>query len=134
MSDYLSSCVLSNEEPEPRGGSPILVIEDDHELAEEIGLDLKAGGYTVQFAETLTDGLHAARSSGPSALVIDRILHGEDGLSIIETLRGEGNATPALVMSALSSVDERINGLKAGLDVLMGRGRTRAPQDRDQGW
>ena len=116
MSDYLSSCVLSNEEPEPRGGSPVLVIEDDHELAEEIGLDLKAGGYTVQFAETLTDGLHAARSGAPSALVIDRILHGEDGLSIVETLRGEGRSTPALMISAPTSVDEQIAGLKAGCD------------------
>ena len=49
-------------------------------------------------------------------LVIDRMLQGQDGLSIIETLRAEGNATPALVISALSSVDDRINGLKAGGD------------------
>jgi two-component system OmpR family response regulator len=49
-------------------------------------------------------------------LVVDRMLHGEDGLAIIETLRGEGNTTPALVISALSSVDERVNGLKAGGD------------------
>jgi two-component system OmpR family response regulator len=96
-------------------GTPILVVEDERDLAEEIRLELQASGHPVQLSETVAEGLRAARS-GASVLVIDRMLHGEDGLSIIETLRGEGNATPALVISALSSVDERINGLKAGGD------------------
>ena len=96
-------------------GSPILVVEDERELAEEIRLELQASGHSVQLSETVDDGLRAARS-GVAVLVIDRMLHGEDGLSIIEALRDEGNATPALVISALSSVDERINGLKAGGD------------------
>src|SRR5271163_625698 len=96
-------------------GSPVLVVEDERELAEEIRLELQASGHQVQLSETVGDGLRAARS-GAAVLVIDRMLHGEDGLSIIETLRGEGNATPVLVISALSSVDERINGLKAGGD------------------
>jgi len=96
-------------------GSPVLVVEDERELAEEIRLELQASGHQVQLSETVDDGLRAARS-GAAVLVIDRMLHGEDGLSIIETLRAEGKATPALVISALSSVDERINGLKAGGD------------------
>ena len=94
---------------------PVLVVEDERELAEEIRLGLQASGYPVQLFETVDEGLRAARL-GASVLVIDRMLHGRDGLSIIETLRAEGNATPALVISALSSVDERINGLKAGGD------------------
>jgi len=94
---------------------PILVVEDERDLAEEIRLELLASGHPVQLSETVDDGLRIARS-GAAVLVIDRMLHGEDGLSIIETLRAEGNATPALVISALSSVDERINGLKAGGD------------------
>jgi two-component system, OmpR family, response regulator len=118
MSDHLSSCVLNDEEPKPGSGSPILVIENDRELAEEIRLDLEAGGHTVQVAETLTEGLRAARSGHAAALVIDRMLHGEDGLSIIEALRGEGNSTPALVLGGLTSVDERIAGLKAGCYYL----------------
>jgi two-component system OmpR family response regulator len=81
-------------------GPPVLVVEDERDLAEEIRLELQASGHPV----------------GAAVLVIDRMLHGEDGLTIIETLRSEGNATPALVISALSSVDERINGLKAGGD------------------
>jgi two-component system OmpR family response regulator len=99
----------------PSAWPPILVVEDERDLAEEISLELQASGHPVQLSETVEDGLRAARS-GASVLVIDRMLHGEDGLSIIETLRDEGNATPALVISALSSVDERINGLKAGGD------------------
>ena len=94
---------------------PVLVVEDERELAEEIRLGLHASGHPVQLFETVDDGLRAARL-GASVLVIDRMLHGRDGLSIIETLRAEGNATPALVISALSSVDDRINGLKAGGD------------------
>ena len=133
MSDYLSSCVLSKEESEPRGGSPVLIIEEDHELAEEIGIDLRAGGHTVQFAETLTDGLHAVRSSGPSALVIDRNLNGEDGLSIVETLRGEGKSTPALMISGPTSVDEQIAGLKAGCDDYFGQAVRYSGTDRAGG-
>ena len=96
-------------------GAPVLIVEDERELAEEIRLELQASGYRVELSETVADGLRAARS-GAAVLIIDRMLQGEDGLSIIETLRAEGNATPALVISALSSVDERINGLKAGGD------------------
>ncbi len=94
---------------------PVLVVEDERELAEEIRLELQASGHPVQLFETVDDGLRAARL-GAAVLVIDRMLHGRDGLSIIEALRAEGNATPVLVISALSSVDDRINGLKAGGD------------------
>ena len=60
--------------------------------------------------------MRAARAGGAAVMVIDRMLHGEDGLAIIETLRNEGNSMPVLVISALSSVDDRIRGLKAGGD------------------
>ena len=101
-------------------GDPILVVEDEHDLAEEIRLELQASGHSARLSETVDDALQAARA-GVAVLVIDRMLHGEDGLSIIETLRREGNATPALVISALSSVDERINGLKAGGDDYLAK-------------
>ena len=116
MSGHLSSGVLNEEASKPGGGSLVLVIEDDPELAEEIRVDLEAGGHTVQVAETLTEGLRAARSGDVAVQVIDRVLEGENGLSIIEALRNEGNWTPALVISELTSVEERIAGLKAGCD------------------
>src|SRR5271156_1717197 len=120
MSDHLSSPVdlgvFRDEEPKRGGGSLVLVIENDRKLAEEIRLDLEAGGYTVQVAETLSEGLRAARSGDAGVLVVDRLLDGENGLSIVEALRGEGKWTPALAISELASVDERIAGLKAGCD------------------
>jgi two-component system OmpR family response regulator len=97
-------------------GLPVLVVEGERRLAEEIRLELHASGHTVQLSETIDDALRSARSGGIAVLIIDRTLHGEDGLSIVKTLREEGNATPALVISTLSSVDERIKGLKTGAD------------------
>jgi len=103
-------------EKEPRKGSLVLVVEDDFLVAEDIRLELETEGHTVQVAATISEALSAARSGDVSLLVIDRLLQGEDGLSIIEALRAGGASTPALVISGLTSVDERIAGLKAGAD------------------
>ncbi|THD44883.1 MAG: response regulator transcription factor [Bradyrhizobium sp.] len=110
----------------PQTASPgvkpaILVIEDERGLAEEIRYELQAEGYPVELAETRAEGLRAARAGAAAVLVVDRMLHGEDGLSILTTLREEGNATPILVISALSSVDDRIRGLKAGGDDYLAK-------------
>ena len=115
MNDHLSSCLLNQDYSKP-GGSLVLLIEDDRELAGAIRLDLEAGGHTVHIAETMAEGLRAARSGDVAALIVDRLMDGENGLSIVETLRSEGNWTPTLVVSGLTSVDERIAGLKAGCD------------------
>ena len=100
----------------PGRGASVLLIEDESELAEEVRLELEASGYSVKVANSVEDGLPAARSGWASILVVDRMLNGADGLSIVETLRQEGDSTPVLVISALSTVDERISGLKAGGD------------------
>ena len=112
---------LSEKESKPGGGGLVLVVEDDRGLAEEIRLGLQAGGYRVQVEETLSEGLRAARSGEAAALVIDRILQDGDGLSIVEALRSEGKSTPVLVISGLTSVDERIAGLKAGGDDYLAK-------------
>jgi two-component system, OmpR family, response regulator len=116
ISPFENATTPSTRGADAAAGPPVLVVEDERDLAEEIRLELQASGHPVQLSETVDDALRTARSGGAAVLVIDRMLHGEDGLTIIETLRSEGNATPALVISALSSVDERINGLKAGGD------------------
>jgi two-component system OmpR family response regulator len=93
-----------------------LLIEDEKELADEVGAELRRLGYEVRYAGTVEDGLKSARKREAAILLLDRMLHGQDGLSILEALRAEGVRTPILVISALSSVDERIRGLKAGGD------------------
>ena len=115
MNDHPSSCLLHKDTSKP-GGSLVLLIENDRQLAEEIRLDLEAGGHLVQIAETLAEGLRAARSGEAAALVVDRLFEGDNGLSIIEALRGEGKWIPALAISETTSVDDRIAGLKAGCD------------------
>ena len=96
--------------------APLLLVEDERDLADEIRAELQASGHRVNHAETVEEGLKAARSDGPGLLIVDRMLRGEDGLTIVEALREEGNAMPVLVISALTTVDDRIRGLKAGGD------------------
>ena len=97
-------------------GAPVLLIEDERDLADEIRQELQKSGYRVEWVQTLEAGFSAARRGEASVLVVDRMLNGEDGLSLVETLREEGNLAPVLVVSALSTVDDRIRGLKAGGD------------------
>ena len=99
-----------------RARAPLLLVEDERDLADEIRAELETGGHRVNHAETVEDGLKAARSDGPGLLIVDRMLGDEDGLTIVERLREEGNAIPVLVISALSTVDDRVRGLKAGGD------------------
>ena len=107
---------LTSRRAQPLEGDPVLVVEDEPDLAEEIRLELETNGHPVRLAATAAEALAAARMGWATVFVFDRMLQGDDGLSVVETLRGEGVATPVLVISALSSVDERINGLKAGGD------------------
>ena len=104
-----------SEQSGPLGRS-VLVVEDELGLAEEIQRELETSGHAVELATTAEGGLKAARNPNTGALVLDRMLNGDDGLSIITALRDEGSAIPALIISGLSSVDDRIAGLKAGGD------------------
>jgi two-component system OmpR family response regulator len=94
-----------------------LVIEDDLHNARYIAEGLRAMGHV---AVTCSDGSSAlARATGESwdLIILDRMLPNDvDGLSILATLRGLGKRTPVLVLSALSALDERVRGLKAGGD------------------
>jgi two-component system, OmpR family, response regulator len=94
----------------------VLLVEDEPELADEIRVELRRRGYEVRLAPTRDEGLRAAREGDAAILILDRMLHGEDGLSILAALRDDGIKTPVLVISALAAIDERIRGLKAGGD------------------
>lgn len=94
----------------------VLVIEDDQDVAGYIGKGLREAGHTSDHAASGKDGLFMAASESYDALIVDRMLPGLDGLSIIRTLRASGNRTPALILSALGEVDDRVAGLQAGGD------------------
>ncbi|BAB52165.1 MULTISPECIES: response regulator transcription factor [Mesorhizobium] len=94
----------------------VLVVEDDADTADEIVDEFCAAGFEVERAATGPDGLTKAKTQAFDVITLDRLLPGLDGLSLLENLRGGGVDTPVMVLSALSSVDERIRGLRAGGD------------------
>jgi two-component system OmpR family response regulator len=94
----------------------VLLIEDDHETASEIMAELTDRGYEVDRAATGIEGLDKARTGQADVMIVDRLLPGVDGLTIIEVVRKEHIRTPVLVLSALSAVDDRVRGLRAGGD------------------
>jgi two-component system OmpR family response regulator len=94
----------------------LLLIEDDAEVAGFVAKGLKESGHTVDHATDGKDGLLLASTEAYDALIVDRMLPGVDGLTIIQTLRGAENTTPILILSALGEVDDRVKGLRAGGD------------------
>lgn len=95
----------------------ILVIEDDPKTSEEITEALQDHGFTVSTAFTGRDGLIKALADSYDAIVLDRMLAGGlDGLSVLLSLRNAEITTPVLILSALSQLDERVQGLRAGGD------------------
>ena len=94
----------------------VLVVEDDRETAEFLQRLLKENGYAVETASDGESGLALAREQAWDVIIVDRMLPRLDGLSLIGTLRGEGVRTPVLILSALSEVDDRVKGLRAGGD------------------
>src|SRR5208282_3954191 len=94
----------------------VLLIEDDKETADEIGAEFRDRGHDVDWAANGIEGLDKARSGGAEVIIVDRLLPGMDGLTIIEALRQDGLHTPVLVLSALGAVNDRVRGLRAGGD------------------
>jgi two-component system, OmpR family, response regulator len=94
----------------------VLLIEDDSETAEEIRAELTDRGFEVEWSANGIEGLDKARSSRPDAMIVDRLLPGMDGLTVIEALRKDQVRTPVLVLSALGAVDDRVRGLRMGGD------------------
>jgi two-component system, OmpR family, response regulator len=94
----------------------ILTIEDDEPTAQEIVTELSSHGFEVEWASNGKDGLELALSGHYDLITLDRMLPFIDGLAIVTTLREKNIDTPVLMISALSDVDERIDGLRAGGD------------------
>ncbi|WP_416425487.1 response regulator transcription factor [Pseudomonas sp. App30] len=95
----------------------VLVVEDDPTTAREIEAALHDHGYTVTLAGDGRQGIVQALSNPFDLIVLDRMLPGStDGLGVLTALRSAGVATPVLILSALSALDERVRGLRAGGD------------------
>jgi two-component system OmpR family response regulator len=94
----------------------VLTIEDDAVTAREIVAELTSRGNDVDWVDNGRDGLSRAVDGGYDAITLDRMLPGLDGLAVITALRRAGVQTPVLMISALSDVDERVRGLRAGGD------------------
>jgi two-component system OmpR family response regulator len=94
----------------------LLVIEDDGETAAYLVKGLSESGYAVDQSGDGREGLFLATSGSYDAIILDRMLPGMDGLSLLGALRGAKIGTPALILSALGSVDDRVKGLRSGGD------------------
>ena len=94
----------------------LLLIEDDAEAAKYLAKGLRESGYTVDLAADGRDGLFQATEEQYDLIIADRQLPHIDGLTIVQMLRKQNNKVPVLILSALGSVDDRIEGLRAGGD------------------
>ena len=94
----------------------ILIVEDDAEAAAYLVKAFREAGHVADHAADGLDGYARAEAGGYDVLVVDRMLPKLDGLSLIGGLRAQGVATPALILSALGQVDDRVKGLRAGSD------------------
>ncbi len=94
----------------------ILLIEDDAETADYVADGLRGHGHTVDHAGDGRDGLRLAIGGTYDLLILDRMLPGQDGLSVVTTVRDSGDRTPVLFLSALGGIDDRVVGLNVGGD------------------
>jgi two-component system OmpR family response regulator len=99
----------------------ILVIEDDKETASYLVKALGEAGHVADKAHDGQTGYEMATAEDYDALVVDRMLPKRDGLSLIAELRASGNRVPALILSALGQVDDRVTGLRAGGDDYLAK-------------
>lgn len=94
----------------------VLLIESDESLAENVSLDLKESGYDPVVAPDFTTGLDRAEECDPALIVIDRMLGGESGLGLCQSIRRSGSRVPVVLLMARDTVEDRIACLDAGAD------------------
>ena len=94
----------------------LLVVEDDPVLGKALQRGLNEAGHACEWVRNGRKGLEEARSQRFDAVVLDLMLPDLDGVAIMKSLRGEGIRTPVLMLTAMGSVEDRVNGLKSGAD------------------
>jgi two-component system OmpR family response regulator len=94
----------------------LLLVEDDLEAAAYMVKGLKESGYVADHVADGREALYRVAAESYDAVIVDRMLPGVDGLTIVRTMRSAGNHAPVLILSALGDVDDRVKGLRAGGD------------------
>ena len=97
-------------------GRKILIIEDDAETADYLGRGLSQEGHSIELVSNGQDGLYRATDGSFDLIILDRMVPVLDGLSLLRALRAAKIETPVLILSALASVGDRIEGLECGSD------------------
>ena len=97
----------------------ILIIEDEQRLADTLSELLRRQGYTTDICHDGLSGLDNASSGIYDLVVLDAMLPGLDGFSLLQKLRGSGNTTPVLMLTARSGVEDRVLGLDSGADYYL---------------
>ncbi|MFO1248636.1 MAG: response regulator transcription factor [Alphaproteobacteria bacterium] len=99
----------------------ILLIEDDSEMTDQIVHALADHGHDVDAVHDGIAGLARARAGRYAALIVDRMLPGMDGLSLVRQLRVDGNRVPILFLTTMSGLDDRVEGLEGGADDYLAK-------------
>ncbi len=97
----------------------ILLIEDDADTSAYVRRGLREAGHVVEVAATADDGAFLASQGSHDVMIVDRMIPGGDGLTLVKTLRGGGTTTPVLFLTALDGVNDRVEGLEAGADYYL---------------
>ena len=104
-----------------RGARRVLVVEDDKETADQLKSCLERTGYNVDVASDGEEGLARALDAAYAVMIVDRLMPRLDGLQVIRRVREQGKGTPALILSALGEIDDRVRGLRAGADDYLAK-------------
>ena len=106
---------------EDSGKKRILIIEDDSHIAEGLKLNLTLAGYEVDIAPDGVSGLQKWKSRQPHLIVLDIMLPGINGFSVLQSMRLEDERLPILILSALGSTEDRVKGLTRGVDDYLAK-------------
>ena len=96
--------------------SHILIIEDNHDLAQGLANNLEIEGYGVDIVHDGAEGLARARTTAPSLVILDLGLPGLDGYRVLSSLRADGNDVPVLILTARSEEADKVRGFRYGAD------------------
>ncbi len=97
-------------------GTRVLVVEDDRSIARLLQLELEHGGLVVRCAHDGLSGLEAVAEFSPAAVILDVMLPGIDGVSVLKAVRDRGNGVPVIMLTARNTTPEKVHSLKMGAD------------------